>query len=156
MNKTITPSITISIEGAPGAGKTTLLNLIGNCLLRERMNVQCAEKLLGNGIDESYKFQPRETPFKKWDDRLAQVIALEKHGNQKTPPDSYIQITQTLHDEIQRLIEKSRDKLPEENREVYREWAYGVFLAWKAITGTHATLADTKLLEAMATGEQLF
>lgn len=156
MNKSITPHITVTIEGAPGSGKSTLLNLIGKSLLNQGMNAQCIERFRSGTIEESYPVQPTDMTPKHWDDRPIQVIALDSASSHKTDIDSYSKITQTIRSEIQRLVEKSREKLPNENGEIYREWAYGVFLAWKAIAGANATAGDEKLLEAMATGEQPF
>jgi ATPase subunit of ABC transporter with duplicated ATPase domains len=156
MNKSITPDITITIQGAPGSGKSTLLHLIGKNLLNQGMNVQCIERFRSGTVEESYPVQPVNTAHIQRDDRLIQIIALDSAGECKSVPDGYTQITQTVRTEIQRLVEKSREKLPNENGEIYREWAYGVFLAWKAITGINAKAGDEKLLEAMATGEQPF
>lgn len=152
----IKPAITITIQGTPGAGKSTLLNLIGKSLLNQGMNAQCIERFRSGAVEESYTVQPTDMTPKHWDDRPIQVIALDSASGRKSDADSYSKITQTIRTEIQRLVEKSREKLPNENGEIYREWAYGAFLAWKAITGTHATAGDEKLLEAMATGEQPF
>lgn len=152
----MTPAITITIEGAPGAGKTTLLNLIGTSLLNQGMNVQCIESFQ-NGLDqESYSVTPTAMAYKKRDDRLIQVVALDKTSKQKTTLDSYTKITQTVRDQIQDYVNKSHQKSLGKNREIYREWAYGAFLAWKLITGDNATAGDAALLEAMATGEQPF
>lgn len=156
MDMSITPHITITIEGAPGAGKTTLLNLIGTSLLNQDMNVQCIERFQNGPDQESYSVIPTAMACKKRDDRLIQVVALDGSREQKATPESYTKITQTIRDEIQRLISKSLNKTPDENGEIYREWAYGTFLAWKAIVGDNAKAGDAKLLEAFATGEQPF
>lgn len=156
MNKAITPAITITIEGAPGSGKSTLLNLIGKSLLNQGMNVQCIERLQQGPDHESYNVQPNSMAYKKRDDRLVQVVALSRSSEIEAINDSYSQITQAVRDEIHRLITKSRETPTNEHGEIYREWAYGVFLAWKAIAGSHATAGDEKLLEAIATGEQPF
>lgn len=156
MDMSITPSITITIEGAPGSGKSTLLNLIGKNLLNQGMNVQCIERFQNGPDQESYSVTPTAMVYKKRDDRLIQVVALDGSREQKAIPESYTKITQTIRDEIHRLISKSRNKTPDENGEIYREWAYGAFLAWKAIAGASATAGDEKLLEALATGEQPF
>lgn len=156
MNKSITPDITITIEGAPGTGKTTLLNLIGKNLLNQGMNIQCIERFKNGAAEESYHTHPIAMPFKQRDDRLIHVIALDKTSSQKPTRDSYPEITETIRNEIQRLIKKSREIRPGENGEIYREWAYGVFLAWKLIAADNATAGDETLLEALATGEQPF
>lgn len=156
MKKTITPNITITIEGTPGSGKTTLLNLIGKSLLNQGMNVQCIERFQNGPDQESYNITPTAVAYKKRDDRLIQVVALDGSREQKATPESYTKITQTIRDEIQRLVEKSREKSLDENGEIYREWAYGAFLAWRLIVGDNAKAGDAKLLEAFATGEQPF
>jgi predicted ATP-binding protein involved in virulence len=156
VNKNITPDITIIIEGAHGSGKSTLLNLIGKSLLSQSFNTQCIERFRNGAAEESYTVLPANMAHMQPDDRLIQLIALDCASGRKTDPDSYSTITQCIRAEIHRLVEKSREKLPDENSEIYREWAYGVFLAWKAITGSHEKAGDEKLLEAMATGEQPF
>ncbi|WP_039917608.1 hypothetical protein [Cellvibrio mixtus] len=156
MNQSITPAITITIEGLPGSGKSTLLNLIGKSLLNQGMNAQCIERFQNGPDQESYNVQPTNMAYKKRDDRLIQIVALDKSSGQKTTLDSYTKITQTIRDEIQRLVEKSREKPLNENGEIYREWAYGAFLAWQLIVGNNAKAGDAKLLESIATGEQPF
>jgi nucleoside-triphosphatase THEP1 len=156
MKKTITPNITITIERTPGSGKTTLLNLIGKNLLNQGMNVQCIERFQNGPDQESYNVQPTNMIYRKRDDRLIQIVALEKTSKPEKKLGSYTEITQTIRDEIQRLAEKSRKKPLDENGEIYREWAYGAFLAWQLIVGDNAKAGDAKLLESIATGEQPF
>lgn len=64
---------------------------------------------------------------------------------------SYSLVTQLVRDEIQRLADKYRGQHPEEDAEIYLDWAYGVYLGWKAIVGTNASIDDAKQLEALAT-----
>ncbi|WP_039918731.1 P-loop NTPase family protein [Cellvibrio mixtus] len=156
----MTPAITITIEGAPGSGKTTLLNLIGICLARAGMNIKCTEQMLSFDGEESYEHYlseyDRVIPDSP-DDRLIHVVARCVHDdNFGMVHSDYPRTTELICDEIKRLINKSREKPADENGEIYREWAYGAFLAWRLIVGDNAKSGDAKLLESIATGEQPF
>ena len=67
----------------------------------------------------------------------------------------YSELTQKAKLEIIRLNElaKSRNSNTE-TPEIYREWAYGVFLFWKSLAGSQTTPTDLIGLEMLATGEQ--
>jgi hypothetical protein len=79
-----------------------------------------------------------------------------KHISQVTTITSdYINLNQSAQSEIIRLNEfgKLRNSSTD-NPEIYREWAYGVFLFWKKLAGDNATPTDLLSLEMLATGEQ--
>nr|WP_324259023.1 hypothetical protein [Cellvibrio fontiphilus] len=66
----------------------------------------------------------------------------------------YTSLTESAKAEINRLNEfaKARNDVTD-SPEIYREWAYGVFLFWKKLAGANATPADVLHLETLATGE---
>lgn len=67
---------------------------------------------------------------------------------------NYEEITQKAKTEIIRLnvLVKARNGTTE-NPEIYRDWAYGAFLFWKALAGENALPGDVLHLEMLATGE---
>lgn len=67
---------------------------------------------------------------------------------------NYSELTKKAKAEIIRLndLAKSRNSNTE-TPEIYREWAYGVFLFWKKLAGENAIPSDALHLEMLATGE---
>lgn len=66
----------------------------------------------------------------------------------------YAALTQKAKAEIIRLNEQAKSRNSNtETPEIYREWAYGVFLFWKKLAGENAMPRDVLQLEMLATGE---
>lgn len=70
---------------------------------------------------------------------------------------TYPQLTQAAQAEIQRLIAKAQERERfNEDGFIYRQWAYGVYLGWKAATQGQQLPGDQMHLEALATDEHQF
>lgn len=67
---------------------------------------------------------------------------------------NYQALTESAKAEILRLVQLSSSlKGNGESPEIYRDWAYGAFLFWKALAGENALPGDVLHLEMLATGE---
>lgn len=63
---------------------------------------------------------------------------------------SYRQVTAAAETEIRQLVEQSTAKDPAE-RQLVRQWAYGVFLGWSSLTTGWQEVGDNERLKALAT-----
>ena len=158
MTESITPAITITIEGDKNSGKSKLLHLIGYNLLTMGFNVQCFEKFICGSQTESCELKNiSPVLLSNIDSRLIEISAVTNADEKTKNGLSYTQLTKAAQKEISRLIKKSREKNTiGEDSETYRNWAYGVFLGWKAITHGQRKTKDLALLEALATEDHPF